>query len=102
MSKTTGGHISVMTEEVIQALAVSPGGRYIDCTLGAGGHSKAILEHSCPGGQLLSIDADPVAIKLAGEKLASWGKSVRLVNDNFHNLSIITTRFSIKVITSGA
>lgn len=89
LSKTTGGHIPVMTEEAIQALAVNPGGRYVDCTLGAGGHSKAILEHAFPGGQLLSIDADPAAIKLAGEKLAPWGKSVRLVNDNFHNLEAI-------------
>lgn len=86
LAKITGGHIPVMREEAVQALSVSPGGRYVDCTLGAGGHSEAILEHSFPGGQLLSFDADPAAIKLAGEKLASWGKSVRLVNDNFRNI----------------
>ena len=58
------GHIPVLAEEVIQALAVQPGGRYIDCTLGGGGHANSIMEHSSPGGQLLGIDADPDAIRL--------------------------------------
>ena len=52
-------HIPVLSREVIENLSVQPGGRYIDCTLGAGGHAQAILEHSSPGGQLLGIDADP-------------------------------------------
>ena len=52
-------HVPVLLDEVIESLAVQPGGRYIDCTLGAGGHAAAILENSAPGGQLLGIDADP-------------------------------------------
>jgi len=59
------GHTPVMLEETIKALAVQPGGRYIDCTLGGGGHALAILENSTPGGQLLGIDADPEAIRIA-------------------------------------
>jgi len=55
-------HIPVLAEEAIKALAVQPGGRYIDCTLGGGGHAAAILERSSPGGQLLGIDADPEQI----------------------------------------
>jgi 16S rRNA (cytosine1402-N4)-methyltransferase len=83
LMKTT--HIPVLPREVIEHLAVQPGGRYIDCTLGAGGHAQAILEQSSPGGQLLGIDADPEAIKTAGEHLKSYGKSILLVNDNFVN-----------------
>ena len=44
-------HIPVMLEEVVRALQVQPGGRYVDCTVGAGGHAAAILERSQPGGQ---------------------------------------------------
>jgi 16S rRNA (cytosine1402-N4)-methyltransferase len=82
-------HIPVLSREVIEILGVQPGGRYIDCTLGSGGHAQAILEHSAPGGQLLGIDADPDAIKRAGERLSSFEKSVLLVNDNFVNLKDI-------------
>ena len=38
-------HIPVMVTEVIEVLGVRPWARYIDCTLGAGGHAAAILEH---------------------------------------------------------
>jgi 16S rRNA (cytosine1402-N4)-methyltransferase len=82
-------HIPVLSREVIEILGVQPGGRYIDCTLGSGGHAQAILEHSAPGGQLLGIDADPDALKRAGERLGSFDKSVLLVNDNFVNLKDI-------------
>jgi len=90
---TTAAHIPVLAREVIENLAVQPGGRYIDCTLGGGGHAQAILEHSCPGGQLLGIDADPEAIKAAGARLKSYDRSVLLVNDNFANLKDICVKY---------
>ena len=82
MSATTG-HIPVLLEETIEALQVRPGGRYIDCTLGGGGHAAAILDHSSPGGQLLGIDADPEAIKVAKETLKAYSSSALLINENF-------------------
>ena len=82
-------HIPVLLEEAIQALGVGPGGRYIDATLGAGGHAEAILEHSLPGGQLLGIDADPAAIEISRTRLAKHHDSILLVNDNFANLEAI-------------
>jgi len=82
-------HIPVMLSETIEALNIQPGGRYIDCTIGGGGHAAAILENSSPGGQLLGIDADPEAVEVARERLNVYGSSVLIVNDNFANLEAI-------------
>jgi 16S rRNA (cytosine1402-N4)-methyltransferase len=94
MSKTmlASAHIPVLVEETVQSLAVQPGGRYIDCTLGGGGHATAILERSYPGGQLLGIDADPEALKIARAKLMQHRDSVLIINDNFTNLEAICYR----------
>ena len=86
-------HIPVMLREVIENLAIQAGGRYVDCTLGEGGHTQAILESSTPGGQVLGIDTDPEAIKSAGERLSNFAKSVLLVNDNFANLRDVCIRY---------
>ncbi|TET25982.1 MAG: 16S rRNA (cytosine(1402)-N(4))-methyltransferase RsmH [Dehalococcoidia bacterium] len=86
-------HIPVLLDEAIEALAVQPGGRYIDCTLGAGGHAAAILERSSPGGQLLGIDADPEAIKVASARLEACKDSALLVNDNFAHLQSICLKY---------
>jgi len=56
-NRKTTRHVPVLLQEAIQALAVQPGGRYIDCTLGGGGHALSILENSSPGGQLLGSQA---------------------------------------------
>jgi 16S rRNA (cytosine1402-N4)-methyltransferase len=85
-------HTPVLLSEALRALAVQPGGRYIDCTLGAGGHAAAILDHSSPGGQLLGIDADPAAIEAARERLQHYKESALLVNDNFVNLQSICVK----------
>ncbi len=82
-------HIPVLVEEVIQALNVQPGGRYVDGTLGGGGHATAILERSLPGGQLLGIDTDPEAIRIAHTRLEAHRASAILVNENFVNLQAI-------------
>ncbi len=82
-------HTPVLLNETIEALDVQAGGRYIDCTVGGGGHAAAILESSSPGGQLLGIDADPEAVKTAQARLEAFGKSVLIVNNNFVNLEAI-------------
>lgn len=86
-------HIPVLLEETIEALAVQPGGRYIDGTLGAGGHALAILERSSPGGQLLGIDTDHEAIAAARARLEAYKSSTLLINDNFANLRAIAIKY---------
>ncbi len=90
---SASSHTPVLLSETLRALAVQPGGRYIDCTLGGGGHAAAILDHSSPGGQLLGIDADPNAIEIAKERLQHYKDSTLLVNDNFINLQSICIKY---------
>ena len=59
-----GGHIPVLLKEVMDALAVRPGGRYVDGTLGRAGHTKEIIAR---GGMVLGIDRDEQAIREIGE-----------------------------------
>ena len=93
LTMSAPSHTPVLPEETIEALAVQPGGRYIDCTLGAGGHAAAILDRSSPGGQLLGIDADPEAIKIAGVRLEAYSSSTLLINQNFVNLKDICIKY---------
>jgi len=83
---TMAYHIPVLTQQVLEGLQVKVGGSYIDCTVGEGGHSSAILEASSPGGQLLGIDLDPQALETAEERLRSFRDATILTNDNFSNL----------------
>jgi len=86
-------HEPVLLDEVIDALQIQRGGRYVDCTVNGGGHAEAILDECIPGGKLLGIDADPEAIKVATERLKSYGKDAILVNENFKYLENICTRY---------
>jgi len=56
VTAVTERHVSVMPQEVLGHLAVTPGGLYVDCTFGAGGHARRVLEL---GGRVLAVDQDP-------------------------------------------
>jgi 16S rRNA (cytosine1402-N4)-methyltransferase len=79
-------HDPVMLREVLAALDVRPGGRYVDCTVDGGGHAEAILGAAEPGGSLLGIDADPQAIAMSQERLTRFGDGVAIVQGNFRDL----------------
>lgn len=72
-------HKPVLYQEIIHALQPRSGGRYVDGTLGAGGHARGILEACSPDGLLLGLDVDPQALALARETLAPYEKRIRLV-----------------------
>jgi 16S rRNA (cytosine1402-N4)-methyltransferase len=70
-------HVSVLLDEVLELLAVRPGGVYIDGTVGFAGHARAIMERAGPDGRLLGIDRDPQALEAAARHLADApGESV--------------------------
>lgn len=85
---TGATHIPVLLAEVLAGLAIGPGARVIDATLGGGGHTAAILARSAPGGQVLGIDADPAALRRVAERLADAVAAGRLrtAAGNFGNL----------------
>jgi 16S rRNA (cytosine1402-N4)-methyltransferase len=66
-------HRPVMLEEVLAWLKPRSGGIYLDGTIGAGGHSLAILEASGPDGRIIGLDRDAAAVASAREKLAPFG-----------------------------
>lgn len=71
-------HEPVLLQETLELLAVQPSGRYIDGTMGSGGHSTAILEKLDETGQLLGIDRDAGALERCGVRLSSWIESGRM------------------------
>ncbi|MCL4458320.1 MAG: 16S rRNA (cytosine(1402)-N(4))-methyltransferase RsmH [Chloroflexi bacterium] len=89
-------HIPVLYDEVLQALEPRAGGRYIDCTVGSGGHAAGILELSSPDGTLLGLDIDPMAIVLARERLDSFGSRVTLVREDFIRLKDVAEKYGFK------
>src|SRR3990172_6483764 len=70
MSLMGAVHIPVLLPQVLEALQVGRGGRYLDATVGGGGHARAILEE---GGRLLGLDADAPSLKTAEEDLGGRG-----------------------------
>ena len=78
-SASSRGHISVLPNEVREGLALCAGAHAIDCTLGGGGHTTAILAQTAPDGRVLGLDADPDAIARVAERLHTEVASGRLV-----------------------
>ncbi len=79
-------HAPVLLDEVLEWLAVKPDGTYIDATLGAGGHARAIAGLLTTG-QLIGLDRDARAIELARQRLMSFGTKVKLVQAEFSRIA---------------
>lgn len=76
-------HLSVMTAEVMQFLRPEPHGRYVDGTLGGGGHAEQILIQSSPDGQVLGLDWDDEAIVAAQKRLSRFGERLIVQRASF-------------------
>ena len=70
-----GSHVPIMVDEVLRCGGVRPGIVVVDCTLGGGGHTRAILERIQPGGRVIGLDVDPVELARTDADLrtAGWG-----------------------------
>ena len=76
MARDAGPHLPVMVEEVLAALRPVPGGVFIDCTYGRGGHALALLGVLDPSARVIALDRDPAAITAA---LQHAGEDPRLL-----------------------
>ena len=80
-------HQPVLYQAVLEYLKPVSGGRYVDGTLGAGGHAHGILTASEPDSQLLGLDVDSQAIALAKAKLTEFGERAIVVQSSYTDLS---------------
>jgi len=79
-------HKPVLYKEIIHALQPISTGRYVDGTVGAGGHARGILEACAPDGCLLGLDVDRQALALARENLAPYGQRAHLAQASYNSI----------------
>ena len=88
---TAPQHVPVMTREVVALLRPERGGLYVDCTVGLGGHARALLEAGAE--RLIGLDRDPDALAVARETLAPWSDRIELEHADYRDLpSVLTAR----------
>ena len=84
-----GSHVPIMIGEILNVLRPRPGEFAVDCTLGYGGHARAILERILPGGHMLGLDVDPLELRRTEERLRFAGfttEEFTAVKSNFAGL----------------
>ena len=86
-SGTASPHVSVLYQQIITALRPVSSGRYVDGTVGAGGHAWGILSQSGPDGKLLGLDVDEKALEIARNRLSEFSNRVKLVHSSYTALS---------------
>lgn len=79
-------HQPVLYQEILAAINPTSPGRYIDGTLGAGGHAWGILQSSSPNGTLLGLDVDPAALEIASQRLQAFGSRAILRQASYTSL----------------
>jgi 16S rRNA (cytosine1402-N4)-methyltransferase len=82
-----------MPAEVVELLAPSRGGLFVDCTVGLGGHSALLLENGAE--RLLGLDRDQDALRIAAQRLAAFGDRVELVHADYRQLGRVLEARSI-------
>ena len=89
-------HVPVLLEEVLEFLRCLPSGAFVDCTVGLGGHARAILERIRPSGGLIAIEADTEALQQARRNLAAWKEKVTYVQASYRRLSETLQRLGVR------
>ena len=92
----TTDHVPVLTAEVLQQLQPERGGVFVDCTIGLGGHSMALL--SAGATRVIGLDRDSDALARARDRLAPWRDQVELVHDDYRNLDAVLDRLGVTLV----
>ena len=88
-------HTPVLVQEILEQLGCRPGRVYVDCTVGMGGHSEAILKATQPNGRLIGLDRDDAAIKVARERLQDFGSQFMIFHEDFRRLEVVLDHLGI-------
>ncbi|HVW85324.1 MAG TPA: 16S rRNA (cytosine(1402)-N(4))-methyltransferase RsmH [Bryobacteraceae bacterium] len=83
----TPKHYPVMLAETLEYLAIRPDGKYLDCTAGLGGHTKAIAARLTAGGRLISNDRDEQSLAMAKQNAAEFADRIEFHHGAFSELS---------------
>jgi len=89
-------HEPVLVAETLALLEPSRGGLFVDCTVGLGGHSRALLQSGAT--RVLGLDRDPEALALAAAELAPFGDRIELVHADYRDLGRVLDRRGIERI----
>ncbi len=89
-------HEPVMTREVLAFLQPEKGGVFVDCTVGLGGHAKAMLEAGVT--KVMGLDRDPAALVIAAGTLAGFGDRVELVHSDYRAIESVLDRRGMRVV----
>ncbi len=95
---TAPEHTPVLLAETIDLLRCRPGGKYVDATIGLGGHAEAILQRILPDGRLVGLDRDEESLALARQRLLPYAGSVRLFHENFKNLPLVLNNMGFRPV----
>ena len=90
------GHEPVLTAEVVQQLQPQRGGVFVDCTIGLGGHSSALL--SAGATRVIGLDRDLDALARARDLLAPWRDRVELVHADYRSLDLVLDRLGVPLV----
>lgn len=91
-------HIPVMTEEVLDNLITREDGLYVDATLGLGGHTKSILDHTNYQSRIIGLDVDEEAIAIASNNLPKYKSNVVFRNSNFSEIDRVLLDLEIEEV----
>jgi 16S rRNA (cytosine1402-N4)-methyltransferase len=78
-------HLPVMVAEMLEHLAPQRGGTFVDCTVGLGGHARALLAHGAS--RLIGIDRDQLALAIADDALGEWRDRIELVHGDYRRIA---------------
>jgi len=87
-----------MLKEVLRWLNIREGGVYLDCTVGAGGHSRAILDEMRGKVRIIGIDRDEEALKIASQELKEYKEQTTLIKANFKELPQILKEENVDLV----
>ena len=91
-------HVTVMAQEVVQAIAPRADGIYLDLTAGGGGHSAALLE-AAPEARLIALDRDPIAVEAARARLRAYGPNSTVVHAAFTDVERVLRELGVAEVS---